>query len=60
MTCSKCNDTGSIGTGNNDLPCDCPAGDKAKFNVAGRGQMTGEQIKDEDRQRRVIKHPYYD
>ena len=25
MTCKKCNDTGVIDTGNNDLPCDCVA-----------------------------------
>lgn len=44
--CLKCNDTGVIETGNNDLPCDCPAGDKAKFNEAGvRGQVTGAEVK---------------
>ncbi len=32
--CSKCDDTGIIETGNNDLPCDCPAGNTAQFNVA--------------------------
>ena len=31
--CSKCNDTGVIVTGNNDLPCTCPAGNTAKFNT---------------------------
>jgi hypothetical protein len=35
MSCPKCRGTGVIETGNNDLPCDCPAGDTAKFNVAG-------------------------
>lgn len=35
-----------IETGNNDLPCDCPAGDKARFNVAGvKGLVTGAEIK---------------
>lgn len=39
--CAKCKDTGVIETGNNDLPCDCLAGDKALFNVAtGRGMIT--------------------
>lgn len=45
-TCAKCNDTGSIDTGNNDLPCDCPAGDKALFNDAGViGPITGAELK---------------
>jgi len=44
--CKKCNDTGTIDTGNNDLPCDCPAGDTALFNEAGvRGSVTGAEIK---------------
>lgn len=34
-----------INTGNNDLPCDCPAGDEAKFNVAGRGTMLGRDLR---------------
>ncbi len=42
MKCPECNDTGVVETGNNDLPCDCPAGDDAVFNVAGRGQVRGE------------------
>ncbi len=46
MNCPECNDSGVIETGNNDLPCDCPAGDRAKFNVAGRGVQTGRQVKD--------------
>ena len=33
--CRKCNDTGIIDTGNNDLPCECSAGDTALFNIAG-------------------------
>lgn len=33
--CLKCNDTGVFETGNNDLPCECPAGKTALFNVAG-------------------------
>jgi hypothetical protein len=33
--CKKCRDTGIIETGNNDLACDCPKGDKAMFNIAG-------------------------
>lgn len=44
--CSKCNDTGVWETGNNDLPCDCPAGKTAVFNVAGcPTPLTGAQIK---------------
>jgi len=35
--CPRCNGTGSIETGNNDLPCDCPAGARAWFNVATKG-----------------------
>jgi hypothetical protein len=46
MKCEKCQDTGVIETGNNDLPCECPAGDKAIFNVVG-GQQTGAQLKRE-------------
>lgn len=37
--CGKCRN-GVIETGNNDLPCDCPLGDTARFNTvdsAGRG-----------------------
>ena len=44
--CSECNDTGVIETGNDDLPCDCLAGDKAYFNQAGvDGPVTGAEIK---------------
>ena len=44
--CQKCNDTGSIDTGNNDLPCDCPAGDTALFNTCGViGPVSGSQVK---------------
>ncbi|MDO8583741.1 MAG: hypothetical protein Q7R83_01020 [bacterium] len=44
--CTRCNDTGVIETGNNDLPCDCPAGDTAFFNEAGvKGPVTGAEIK---------------
>jgi hypothetical protein len=46
MNCKKCNDTGVIETGNNDLPCNCPAGEKALFNQAGvDGPVTGAEIK---------------
>jgi hypothetical protein len=47
MKCNQCNDTGVIETGNNDLPCDCPMGDKASFNsgwVRG-GSITGAEVK---------------
>ncbi len=50
--CPECKDSGVIETGNNDLPCDCPAGDKAVFNTCD-GQVTGRSIKKgwEDRAR---------
>jgi hypothetical protein len=47
MACPECKDTGVVDTGNNDFPCKCPAGKKAIFNVAGRGQMTGAEIDEE-------------
>ncbi len=44
--CTECNDTGVIETGNNDLPCECPAGANAKFNVAGvTGPVTGDEVR---------------
>ncbi|MEK7630172.1 MAG: hypothetical protein AAB432_02190 [Patescibacteria group bacterium] len=44
--CTECNGSGVIETGNNDLPCDCPAGDTAMFNEAGViGPVTGAEIK---------------
>lgn len=44
--CVKCGDTGVIETGNNDLPCDCPAGDTALFNTAGGdGPVTGKEMR---------------
>lgn len=46
MTCEKCHGTGVDNTGNNLLPCDCPAGDTAKFDIAGvRGMVTGAEMK---------------
>lgn len=43
--CSLCDDTGVFETGNNDLPCKCPAGQTARFNVAGvTGTVTGAEI----------------
>ena len=45
--CSECKDTGVIETGNNDLPCHCPAGLTAVFNVAtgdGMKKMTGAEM----------------
>lgn len=43
--CTNCNDTGVEETGNNDLPCNCPAGATALFNVAGvEGSVTGEEM----------------
>lgn len=43
-SCRRCNDRGVIKTGNNDLPCDCPAGDNVLFNTEG-GTLTGAEIK---------------
>ncbi len=46
MACPKCNGTGVYETGNNDLPCDCPAGATALFNVAGvHGPVTGDEMR---------------
>ena len=52
MNCGKCSDTGVIETGNNDLPCSCPAGSRAIFNVcegSGMVQKTGMEIRRESR-----------
>jgi len=47
--CTRCDDTGVWETGNNDLPCPCPAGDTALFNVAGVPfPVSGRQIKRND------------
>ena len=44
--CANCKDTGVIETGNNDLPCNCPAGATALFNQAGvEGPVTGAEIR---------------
>ena len=45
MSCKKCNGTGVIETGNNDLPCDCRQGDTARFNVGIVGVVTGKEIR---------------
>ena len=46
VSCSRCRDTGIIDTGNNELPCDCPAGDVASFNLCGvEGNVTGAEMK---------------
>lgn len=45
-TCQVCKGTGIWETGNNDLPCDCPAGATAMFNQSGvDGLVTGEEVK---------------
>jgi hypothetical protein len=45
-TCHKCNDTGVFETGNNDLPCSCPAGGAALFNQAGvKGPVSGAEMR---------------
>lgn len=54
--CEKCQDTGIIDTGNNDLPCDCAAGDRAEFNCCVPGGLavkTGNQLKREFRKERL-------
>ena len=43
--CERCDDTGVIETGNNDLPRDCSAGGAARFNVAGVGNVSGEAVR---------------
>ncbi len=44
--CKKCNNTGIIDTGNDDLPCDCDAGTSAQFNIAGvDGSVTGREVR---------------
>ena len=48
VPCTKCRGTGIIETGNNDLPCACPAGSFALFNVAtgsGLKQMFGTEVR---------------
>lgn len=51
MNCKRCNDTGVYETGNNDEPCDCPAGDTAEFNVCKLGGglrvVTGAELRRE-------------
>lgn len=43
--CKRCDDTGVVETGNNDFPCDCPAGKTALFNVTGLPRpVTGEVV----------------
>lgn len=57
--CLDCNDTGVIETGNNDFPCSCPAGDKAIFNDAQRGRVTGKELKEEYEELRKAPLPDY-
>lgn len=46
--CRECGDTGIIETGNNDIPCECPAGDTAVlFNAVGGIQQTGKEVRAE-------------
>jgi len=45
-TCARCGGTGVIDSGNNELPCDCPAGGAALFEQAGVcGPLTGAEIR---------------
>lgn len=55
--CAVCGDSGVIETGSNDLPCDCPAGDKALFNVAGEGKVFGKAIKEQAARKKAVKTP---
>jgi hypothetical protein len=48
MKCPHCKDTGVIETGNNDFPCECPAGDTAIFNL-GWEKITGKELKERAR-----------
>lgn len=41
--CTKCDDTGVIETGNNNLACDCQVGETALFNVTGIDSPTEEE-----------------
>lgn len=47
--CKDCGGSGIIETGNNALPCRCPAGDTALFNDAFLGLVTGATIKAQNR-----------
>lgn len=58
--CEKCRDTGVWETGNNDLPCDCPAGKTALFNVAGfAGPVRGADLDRLDRSQYCRLHQQY-
>lgn len=49
QVCAACGGTGVIDTGNNELPCDCEAGDRQIFNVStprGVVQMSGKELRD--------------
>ncbi len=60
MDCTRCNDTGVIETGNNDLPCDCKAGDKALFTTCGHeGPVTGAKLRGEIATEPMIQHTFY-
>lgn len=48
VPCATCHGTGIIETGNNDLPCACPVGSFARFNVTTAGglkQMLGTEVR---------------
>ena len=47
--CDLCHGTGTIETGNNDLPCSCELGDSARFNVGVPGgvvDMSGAELRE--------------
>lgn len=53
MKCPYCQDTGVIETGNNDFPCECPAGDLAVFNL-GTEKITGKEYKERAKKLREV------
>lgn len=57
--CAKCGDTGVIETGNNDLPCNCPAGDMALFNTC-EGVKTGAEVRATFNALRTVSNVSYD
>lgn len=58
--CEKCRDTGIWETGNNDLPCECPAGKTALFNVAGFAHpVRGADLDRLDRSHYCLEHHQY-
>ena len=53
--CVKCQDTGVIETGNNDIACGCPAGKTAVFNWGHFTMLTEDEIQEKMRMRGLEK-----